>query len=87
MNPLVNNSFQQTNINALPPQLKQGIQQAKSLMKMMNSNPAQLVQQNPLVSQLKQIEQTYRGQNLEGVFMNMCKSRGIDPNAIINELR
>ena len=76
MNPLVN--------NALNPQIMHGIRQAKNIMQMMNGNPTALAQQNPM---LNQVMQMCRGQNPQEMFMSMCKARGIDPNAILNELR
>lgn len=76
MNPLAN--------NALNPQIMQGIRQAKNIMQMMNGNPTALAQQNPM---LNQVMQMCRGQNPQEMFMSMCKARGIDPNAILNELR
>ena len=79
MNPLGNG-----NLNTLSPMLMQGIQQVKNIMQMFCTNPAQLLQQNPM---LNQVMQTYKGQNLEQVFMSMCKSQGINPEAILKELR
>ena len=57
MNPLGNN------INGLPPQVKQNIQQMKQMM------------------------QTYKGQNPELIFRQLCQQRGIDADAFIRELR
>lgn len=79
MNPLGNG-----NLNTLSPMLMQGIQQVKNIMQMFRTNPTQLLQQNPM---LNQVMQAYKGQNLEQVFMSMCKSQGINPEAILKELR
>lgn len=68
----------------LPPQLKQNIQQVKQMMNMFNGNPNTLIQQNPM---LNEIMQTYKGQSPQQIFMELARQRGIDPNAIINELR
>lgn len=81
MNPLGNGNVQN---NQLPPQMRQNIQQVKGLMQAMNGNPAQLAQQNPM---LNQVMQMCNGQNPQAVFMSMCKQRGIDPDAILKELR
>ena len=54
------------------------------MMKMMNGNPMALAQQNPMFNQVMQMCQ---GQDPKQFFMSMCKARGIDPNAILNELR
>lgn len=79
MNPLGNG-----HIGGLTPQMKQGIQQVKGLMQMTNGNPMALAQQNP---QLAQVMQMCKGQNPEQVFYAMCKQRGIDANAFLQELR
>lgn len=81
MNPLGNGNLQ---VNSLSPQLRQNIQQIKGMMRAMQGDPTQLAQQNPMINQVLQM---YKGQNLQSVFMNMCKQRGFDPNAILNELR
>ena len=70
--------------STIPPQFLQGIRQAKNIMRMMNGNPMAMAQQNPMFNQVMQMCQ---GQNPQQVFMDMCKARGIDPNAILNELR
>lgn len=88
MNPLVNNiRVNNGGNNRLPPHLQQNIQQVKSLMQFMKTNPMELIQQNPMINQMTQIAQMYKGQNLEQVFKSMCQSQGIDPNVIINQLR
>lgn len=79
MNPLGNG-----NVGGITPQMRQGIQQVKGLMQMASGNPMSLVQQNP---QLAQVMQMCQGQNPEQVFYAMCKQRGIDPQAFLQELR
>ena len=87
MNPLLNNCNSMHFQNSIPPHFQQGIQQVKSLMQMMQSSPATLLQQHPMMLQLNQVAQSFKGQNLQSVFMNMCKDSGVDPNAIIRELQ
>lgn len=87
MNPLLNNHNPIPSQNGMPPQLRQGIQEIKGFMRMMQSSPHAILQQNPMMSQLNQVAQSFKGQNLQTVYMNMCKERGIDPNVILNELR
>lgn len=82
MNPLGNGNINQ--INSLPPQFKQSINQVKGMMNMFRGNPGAVMQQNPM---LNQVMQMCNGQNPEMVFKTMCKQRGIDPDAFINELR
>lgn len=79
MNPLGNGS-----VGGITPQMRQDIQQVKGLMQMASGNPMALVQQNP---QLAQVMQMCQGQNPEQVFYTMCKQRGIDPQAFLQELR
>ena len=79
MNPLGNG-----NIGGLPPQMMKNIQQVKGLMQMANGNPMALAQQNPMIGQVMNM---CKGQNPEQMFYAMCQKQGIDPNAIINELR
>lgn len=79
MNPLGNG-----NIGGLSPQMAQNIQQVKGLMRMANGNPMLLAQQNPAFAQVMNM---CKGQNPEQLFYDMCRQKGIDPNAIINELR
>lgn len=84
MNPLGNGNLNR----GLPPQMMQGIQQVKSMMHMCNGNPDMMLQQmgqnNPMINQVLQMS---RGQNLQQVFMSECRRRGVDPNAILRELR
>lgn len=77
MNPLGNNS-------QLSPQIMQNIKQVKGIMQMMNGNPTALAQQNPM---LHQVVQMCKGQDPQQLFMSMCKARGINPDAILKELR
>lgn len=77
MNPLGNG-------NVLPMNLKNNVMQAKQLMNLFNGNPMQVLQQNPM---LNQIMQTYRGQDLKNVFYNLAQQKGVNPDAIINELQ
>ena len=83
MNPLGNGNSQNTT-GDLPPQLKQNIQQVKGFMNMMRGDPTAMLQNNPMMNQVMQM---CRGQNPESVFKNMCKQMGVDPDALINELR
>ena len=59
----------------LPPNILNNIKQIKGLM----NNKS-----NPILNQVLQI---CNGQNPEQVFRNMCRQRGIDPEAILRELR
>lgn len=68
----------------LPPQLAQGIQQAKGLMAAMRGNPAAMLWQNP---QMAQVLQMCGGQSPEKVFRAMCSQRGIDPEAVVRQLQ
>lgn len=79
MNPLGNIQY-----NGLSPQLMQNVRQVKSMMQMMNGNPMTMAQQNPMFNQVMQMCQ---GQNPQQIFMNKCKEMGINPDAILNELR
>lgn len=84
MNPLANSGLS----NGLPPEIMQNIYQVRGMMKMCNGNPNAILQQigenNPM---LNQVMQMCKGHNPQEVFMSMAKQRGIDPNAILNELR
>lgn len=81
MNPLGNGN---TNNVCIPPQMQQSIQQVKGMMNMMSGNPMAMAQKNPMMNQVMQMCQ---GQNPEQVFYAMCKQRGIDPQAFLNEFR
>jgi len=61
--------------NGLPPEIMNNIKRLKSMMN---------TQSNPMLNQVLQI---CNGQNPEQVFRNMCHQRGIDPEAILRELR
>ena len=78
MNPLGNG-----NLNMLPPQLRQNIQQIKQMMNALQ-NPNAILQQNPMLNQLMQ---TDRGQDPQQIFRSLCQQKGVDPDAIIKELR
>lgn len=83
MNPLGNGNINANN-NVLSAQMRQNIQQVKNMMNMFRGNPMALVQQNP---QIAQIMQMCQGQNPQQLFYSLCSQRGINPNAILNELR
>lgn len=68
----------------LPPQMMQSIQQVKGLMSMVNGNPMALMQSNP---QFAQVMQMCKGQNPQKMVEQMCKQKGIDVNAFMNELK
>jgi hypothetical protein len=82
MNPLNNGtpSFNRGQSN----ELINNIQNVKQIMRMANGDINVLAQQYPQVGQILQMT---KGQDLQSMFMNMCKQRGIDPNVILNELR
>lgn len=86
MNPLNNG----TNNQGLSPQLMQSINQIKNIMNMVSGNPnqifEQLSKQNPQFNQILQMC-SGQGQNPEQLFYAMCKQQGIDPNAVIKQLR
>lgn len=81
MNPLGKGTIP---VNTLSPQMMQGLKQIKGMMQMMNGNPMTLAQQNPMFNQVMQM---CKGQDPQQVFMAMCKQRGVDPDAILKELR
>lgn len=64
--------------NGLPPQLMQGIQQVKQIMRMGD------LRQNP---QMQQIMQMCQGQNPQVVFETMCRQMGVNPNDVLNAIR
>lgn len=84
MNVLRNPNFAAKAAGGLPPQLAQGIQQAKGLMAAMRGNPAAMLGQNP---QMAQVLRMCGGQNPEKVFRAMCSQRGIDPEAVVRQLQ
>ena len=75
MNPLGNG-----NLGGLPANMMQNIQQIKTMM----NNPTAFIQQNPM---LNQIMQAYKGQDLKSVFYNLAQQKGVNADAILNELR
>ena len=83
MNPLGNGNLN-TAPCGLPPQMQQSIQQIKGMMSMFQGNPTALLQQNPMFGRIMQMCQ---GQNPEQLFYALCQQQGVDPNAILNELR
>lgn len=64
--------------NGLPPQLMQGIQQVKQIMRMGD------LRQNP---QMQQIMQMCQGQNPQVVFETMCRQMGVNPNDVLNAIK
>lgn len=84
MNILGNGGMPTSGGSGLPPQLMQQIQQVKGLMGMAKGNPMALMQNNP---QIAQVMQMCKGQNPQTVLENMCKQKGIDVNALMNELK
>ena len=64
--------------NGLPPQLMQGIQQVKQIMRMGD------LRQNP---QIQQVMQMCQGQNPQVVFETMCRQMGVNPNDVLNAIR
>lgn len=64
--------------NGLPPQLMQGIQQVKQIMRMGD------LRQNP---QMQQVMQMCQGQNPRVVFETMCRQMGVNPNDVLNAIR
>lgn len=85
MNPLNNET---NNIQGLPPELMQSIKQIKGIMNMANGNPMQVLQQmggnDPRINQVLQM---CKSQNPQDIFISMCKNQGIDPQAVLNQLR
>ena len=85
MNPL-NNNFN----GGLSPQLLQSINQMKTIMNMASGNPNQMVKQlakqNPQLNQILQMCNG-KGQTPEQLFYAMCSERGIDPQAVLDQLR
>ena len=74
--------------SALPPQVMQSINQIKQMRNMLSGNPEQILQQfsqnNPAFNQVMQMCQ---GKDPRQVFETLCQQRGLDGNAILNELR
>ena len=88
MNPLNNGNTPTP--GQLSPQMMNNINNIKGLMNQFKSisNPniamQQMAQSNPMFNQVMQM---CNGQNPKDVFMSMCKQKGIDPEAILKELR
>lgn len=87
MNPL-NNGM--NNNQGLPPQLMQSINQIKGIMNMANGNPNQIFQQlcmqNPQFNQILQMCNG-KGQSAEQMFYSLCAEKGVDPQAVLKQLR
>ena len=66
----------------IPQEVFNNINKIKQLMKTMQNPNAML--NNPMLAQLQQMSQ---GKNPKDVFYQMAQQMGIDPNAILNELR
>lgn len=85
MNPL-NNNFN----GGLSPELMQSINQMKTIMNMASGNPNQMVEQlakqSPQFSKILQLCNT-KNQTPEQLFYAMCSERGIDPQAVLDQLR
>ena len=62
------------------------LNQLKTLMKSKNATEylAVLAQQNPTFKQILQMAQG--GGNLQSMFENMARQRGIDPNSVLDKL-
>lgn len=89
MNSLNKNLFntqgnQQLNKQSIPSNLQKGIQQVKQMMQLSQGDLDSLIEQDPQISGMLKM---FKGQNLQSVFYEMCRSQNIDPNAILNELR
>lgn len=76
----------------MPPQMNQSIQQIKNMMSMvqMSANPQMalqnIVNQNPNLQNILNLANS-NGANLQQVFYNMAKQKGVNPEDIINALR
>ena len=66
----------------IPQEVFNNINKIKQLMKTMQNPNAML--NNPMFAQVQQMCQ---GKNPKDVFYQMAQQMGIDPNAILNELR
>ena len=64
------------------------ISNLKSLYNAFRQNPQQVIMQmagsNP---QTAEILNNIKGQDLQGLFYNLCKQKGVDPNSILNQLK
>ena len=80
------------NPQQMPPQMSQSIQQIKNMMSMvqMSANPQMalqnIVNQNPNLQNILNLANS-NGTNLQQVFYNMAKQKGVNPEDIINALR
>lgn len=78
-------------VPGIPRVNKENMQSIRRMMQMYNSakNPQtvlqQMAQQNPMINGLMQIGNQNGG--LQNAFYTMCKEQGVDPNAILNELK
>ena len=72
--------------SGVSPQILENIRQIKGIMGLSGNNPMEILQRmnNPMANQVLQMLQT---QNPQQVFMSMTRQIGVDPNAIIRELR
>ena len=74
------------------PQMNQSIQQIKNMMNMvqMSANPRMalqnIVNQNPNLQNILSLVGS-NGANLQQVFYNMAKQKGVNPEDVINALR
>ena len=75
----------------MPKVNKEAMQSIRRMMEMYRSakNPQavlqQMAKQNPMINGLMQIGSQNGG--LQNAFYTMCKEQGVDPNAILNELK
>lgn len=80
------------NPQQMPPQMNPSIQQIKNMMSMvqMSANPQMalqnIVNQNPNLQNILNLANS-NGANLQQVFYNMAKQKGVNPEDIINALR
>lgn len=76
----------------MPQQMNQSIQQIKNMMNMvqMSTNPQMalqnIVNQNPNLQNILNLAGS-NGANLQQIFYNMAKQKGVNPEDIINALR
>lgn len=91
LNSLRNNG-RPMNPQQMPPQMNQSIQQIKNMMSMvqMSANPQialqNIVNQNPNLQNILNLANS-NGANLQQVFYNMAKQKGVNPEDVINALR
>ena len=81
MNPMLS----QLNRNRIAGQIqpiKQAVSMARNPQLMMN----QMLQNNPMYSQVQQIIQQ-NGGDPKTAFYNLCNQMGVDPNEILNQLK